>query len=113
MANVYVMFPMRRLNSVVTMADMGALFPAANSTAKHRRFIPESGDDSTPNYLLEGKEDDDDDDWHESAGNVAVPKLNLDDIEEFSAPEFIHRLSMCRSKKPVLETIAEEAVFSC
>ncbi|KAC3428746.1 hypothetical protein FH972_027196 [Carpinus fangiana] len=113
MANVYVMFPMRRLNSVVTTADMGALFLAANSTAKHRRVIPESGDhDGTPNYLLEGKADDDDDDWHESAAAVAVPKLNLDDIEEFSAPEFIHRLSMCRSKKPVLETIAEEAVFS-
>jgi len=105
MANVYVMFPMRRLNSVVTTADMGALFLAANSTAKHRRAVPESGDHGgTPNYLLEGKADDDDD-WHE-------PKLNLDDIEEFSAPEFIHRLSMCRSKKPVLETIAEETVFS-
>ncbi|XP_059452830.1 uncharacterized protein LOC132183417 [Corylus avellana] len=109
MANVYVMFPMRRLNSVVTAGDMGALFLTANSTAQHRRVIPESGDDGTPN-LFEGKAGDDE--WHESEAAVEVPKLNLDDIEEFSAPEFIHRLSMCRSKKPVLETIAEEAVFS-
>ena len=39
-----------------------------------------------------------------------VPKLNLDDIEEFSALEFKHRLSMCQPKKPLLETIAEEPV---
>ncbi|GFQ06465.1 hypothetical protein PHJA_002790500 [Phtheirospermum japonicum] len=41
---------------------------------------------------------------------AAAPKLNLDDIEEFSMPEFQHRLSMCRSKKPLLETIVEEPV---
>ncbi|EYU34547.1 hypothetical protein ABFS82_12G018400 [Erythranthe guttata] len=35
-------------------------------------------------------------------------KLNLDDFEEFSTPEFKHRLSMSRSKKPSLETIDEE-----
>jgi hypothetical protein len=110
MANVYVMFPMRRVNSVVTAADMGALLLTANTTmSKHRRVLPESGD-GTPK-MLEGKTADDD--WHqESEAAAAVPKLNLDDIEEFSAPEFMHRLSMCRSKKPELETIKEEAVFS-
>ena len=46
----------------------------------------------------------------ENEEKKATPKLNLDDIEEFSAPEFIHRFSMTRSKKPLLETIAEEPV---
>jgi len=54
MANVYVMFPMRRVNSVVTAADMGALLLTANTTmSKHRRVLPESGD-GTPK-MLEGK----------------------------------------------------------
>ncbi|KAL3844914.1 hypothetical protein ACJIZ3_002317 [Penstemon smallii] len=86
--NVYVFFPMKRLNAVVTAADMGALFLAANSAASKRI----------------------------TAGTVkispecSVPKLNLNDIEEFSMPEFNHRLSMCRSKKPLLETINEEPI---
>ncbi|KAB1211254.1 hypothetical protein CJ030_MR6G021556 [Morella rubra] len=112
-ANVYVMFPMRRVNSVVTAADMGALFFTANSTAKHWvsggkvRPITKSGD--APK-LVEGRAGDD---WQEKKTAAApVPKLNLDDIEEFSTPEFMHRLSMCRSKKPLLETIAEEPVCS-
>ncbi|XP_030940749.1 uncharacterized protein LOC115965622 [Quercus lobata] len=97
MANVYVMFPMKRLNSIVTAADMGALFLTANSAAKRDsgeaniRTFPEPRDEN------------------ETA--VAVPKLNLDDIEEFSSPEFMLRLSMCRSSKPLLETIAEEPVI--
>ncbi|KAI8031097.1 hypothetical protein LOK49_LG01G03015 [Camellia lanceoleosa] len=88
-ANVYVMFPMKRLNSMVTAADMGALFLTANSAAKNIRVLPEP-------QKMEQEE--------------AVPKLNVDDIEEFSMPEFKHRLSMCRSKKPLLETIVEEPV---
>lgn len=111
MANVYVMFPMKRVNSVVTTADMGALFLSAKSTANHPgRVLPAESGDGTDPKLLEGKTGDGY--WNESEAAVAVPKLNLDDIEEFSAPEFIHRLSMCRSKKPALATIAEEAVFS-
>ncbi|XP_059642536.1 uncharacterized protein LOC132284437 [Cornus florida] len=101
MANVYVMFPMKRLNSVVSAADMGVLFMAANSAAKrisggNFRILPEGGE--PPAMTV-----------NESAG---VPKLNLDDIEEYSSLEFKHRLSMCRSKKPLLETIAEEPVCS-
>ncbi|KAL4652041.1 hypothetical protein ACB092_01G204100 [Castanea dentata] len=111
MANVYVMFPMKRLNSIVTAADMGALFLTANSPDKRGsgeaniRTFPEPGD--VP-QLVEGKTADD---WQENEAAVAVPKLNLDDIEEFSSPEFMHRLSMCRSRKPLLETIAEEPVI--
>ncbi|KAL7231493.1 hypothetical protein ACSBR2_009693 [Camellia fascicularis] len=88
-ANVYVMFPMKRLNSMVTAADMGALFLTANAAAKNIRVLPEP-------QKMEQEE--------------AVPKLNVNDIEEFSMPEFKHRLSMCRSKKPLLETIVEEPV---
>ncbi|KAL6960921.1 hypothetical protein U1Q18_038687 [Sarracenia purpurea var. burkii] len=100
-ANVYVMFPMRRLNSVVTAADMGAMFLTAKSAAARRvsggmnaRILPEP-----PRA-------------DEAAAPASAPVLNLDDIEEFSTPEFKRRLSMCRSKKPLLETIAEEPVCS-
>lgn len=90
MGNVYVMFPMKRVNSFVSAGDMGALLLTANSVSKRvsigsLRILPEE------NYCT-------------------LPKLNLDDIEDFSSEEFKHRLSMCRSKKPLLETIAEEPV---
>ncbi|OMO55606.1 hypothetical protein CCACVL1_27154 [Corchorus capsularis] len=103
-ANVYVMFPMKRVNSTVTAGDMGALFLAANSAAKKGfggkvRILPETAEEA--NYsLMESDQEE----------KTAMPKLNLDDIEEFSTPEFMHRLSMSRSKKPLLETIAEEPV---
>ncbi|KAK0597545.1 hypothetical protein LWI29_026388 [Acer saccharum] len=106
-ANVYVMFPMKRVNSAVTAGDMGALLLAANNAAKRRssgkvRNLPTEGIDYTA------------DDWreHETATATAAPKLNLDDIEEFSMPEYMHRLSMSRSRKPLLETIAEEPLHA-
>ncbi|TKY50502.1 hypothetical protein E2542_SST27966 [Spatholobus suberectus] len=82
--NVYVMLPMKRLNSLVTASDMGALLLTAKRVSAKVRVVPEKEPEE--------------------------PKLKLDDIEEFSSPEFMHRLSMCRSKKPLLETIAEEPV---
>ncbi|KAL6993985.1 hypothetical protein U1Q18_012095 [Sarracenia purpurea var. burkii] len=97
-ANVYVMVPMKRLNSIVTAADMGHLFLAASPVAGRgssvggnfrRRILPEPA----------AKSDEGD-----------VPELSLDGGEELSPPEFNHRASTCRSKKPVLETIAEEPV---
>ncbi|KAF7130270.1 hypothetical protein RHSIM_Rhsim10G0077800 [Rhododendron simsii] len=94
LSEAYVMFPMKRLSSVVTAADMGALFLTANSrrvAAGNVRVLPE------PPKAKEV---------------VVTPKLNLDDIEEFSSLEVKHRLSMCRSKKPLLETIAEEPICS-
>ncbi|KAI3462578.1 hypothetical protein Pfo_019241 [Paulownia fortunei] len=93
MGGVYVFFPMTRLKSAATAEDMGALFVAANSAAKRgSRILPECGGDM------------------QSSVKCSAPKLNLDDIEEFSTPEFKHRLSMCRSKKPLLETIVEEPI---
>ncbi|XP_022769617.1 uncharacterized protein LOC111313206 [Durio zibethinus] len=105
-ANVYIMFPMKRVHSTVTAADMGALFIAANSAARKGfggkvRILPEAAEEA---------------DWRDVSSEreekKAMPKLNLDDIEEFSTPEFMHRLSMSRSKKPLLETIAEEPVYA-
>ncbi|KAK7316489.1 hypothetical protein VNO77_35555 [Canavalia gladiata] len=84
--NVYVMLPMKRLNSAVTAADMGALLLTAKRVSAKVRILPEE----------------------QTVTTVSQPKLNLDDIEEFSTPDFMHRLSMSRSKKPLLETIAEE-----
>ncbi|KAM1220096.1 hypothetical protein ACFX13_047941 [Malus domestica] len=41
--------------------------------------------------------------WGKSLENEAVMrKLNFDDIEDFSALEFMHRLSISRSRKPLL-----------
>ncbi|KAK1357468.1 GDSL esterase/lipase 6 [Heracleum sosnowskyi] len=91
MATVYVLFPMKRLNSFVTSADMGTLFLTAKRVSiGNARILPET---SVPTV---------------EHNQEAFPKLNLDDIEEFSVPEYSQRLSLCRSKKPVLETIAEE-----
>ncbi|KOM25373.1 hypothetical protein LR48_Vigan102s003100 [Vigna angularis] len=82
--NVYVMHPMKRLNSVVRPSDMGALLLTAKRVTAKVRVVPDK--------------------------QVEEPKFNFDDIEEFSSPEFVHRLSITRSKKPLLETIAEEPV---
>ncbi|KAL9324632.1 hypothetical protein ACSQ67_009489 [Phaseolus vulgaris] len=82
--NVYVMHPMKRLNSVVTPSDMGALLLTAKRVTAKVRVAPEK--------------------------EAEEAKLKLDGIEEFSSPEFMHRLSISRSKKPLLETIAEDAV---
>ncbi|XP_043695816.1 uncharacterized protein LOC122646345 [Telopea speciosissima] len=107
MGNVYIMFPMKRLNSVITAVDMGVLLITANSAAKRAsggklRILPESGGCtarvapvSTAVNNLQGSEE-------------GLPKLKLDDIEDFSVQEFKHRLSVCRSRKPLLETITEE-----
>ncbi|KAK1439080.1 hypothetical protein QVD17_04895 [Tagetes erecta] len=81
-ASVYVMFPMSRVNSVVTTADLGSIFISAK---KIGRIAPEV----TP----------------------ALPRLNLEEIEELSSTtEFKQRILKCRSKKPLLDTIDEEHV---
>lgn len=109
--NVYIMFPMKRLNSVVTAADMAALFMAANSAAKRisggnnankGRVLPESsGDVKAEESCMHGSED----------GGSRLSGSE-EEIEGFPMLEFRHRLSMCRSRKPMLETIKEEPVCS-
>lgn len=106
-ANIYVMFPMKRLNSTITAADMGALLLAANAAVKKgsggkARVLPESYN------KMEEEESND-----MAAAAMSPSKLDQDDTEEFSMSEYMmHRLSICRSKKPLLETIAEEPVCS-
>ncbi|CAK8573954.1 unnamed protein product [Lathyrus sativus] len=95
--NVYIFFPMRRLNSVVTGADMAVLFLAANSAAKRLRAgkTRVQPDESTGG----GVENDE---------KECVPRLSLEGVDS----GFSYRLSYCRSKKPLLETINEEPIRS-
>lgn len=98
--NVYIFFPMRRLNSVVTGADMAVLFLAANSAAKRLR----AGKTRVqPDESSEVKGD-----GIENDQNECVPRLSLEGVES----GFSYRLSYCRSKKPILETINEEPIRS-
>ncbi|KAL8228969.1 hypothetical protein R6Q57_013869 [Mikania cordata] len=89
--NVYIMFPMRRINSVITPADMAMLWMAANAPAKR-----------IAGKMPSSEEKSDGDRWK-------VPLL--DAVAEVEVPEFSHRLVICRSRKPLLDTIAEETVF--
>ncbi|GKU90225.1 hypothetical protein SLEP1_g4242 [Rubroshorea leprosula] len=98
--NVYIMFPMKRLNSMVTAADMAVLFMAANSAAKRIsggdvRIQPASGERESSN------ED-------ENGGST----VGLEGINEgfLPSPEMNYRLAACRSRKPQLETINEESL---
>ncbi|KAK1412045.1 hypothetical protein QVD17_32999 [Tagetes erecta] len=83
--NVYIMFPMRRVNSVITPADMAVFWMGGNSAG--RRI----------------------------AGRIS-PEVNRpteacgDGVEVAETPEFGYRVAVCRSKKPSLDTIAEEPV---
>ncbi|KAL1211483.1 hypothetical protein V5N11_023496 [Cardamine amara subsp. amara] len=91
--HVYVAFPMTRVASAVNASEMARLVLAGKKRTKscdNRRVSPEEEDDDC--VRLMGR------------------KLNLEDIEEFSAAEFIHRISVSKSKKPLLETIVEEHV---
>ncbi|KAJ8758524.1 hypothetical protein K2173_000245 [Erythroxylum novogranatense] len=104
LGNVYIMFPMKRLSSVVTAADMAVFFMAANSAAKRIsggnndvRVSPESSGDNNVQESHQKSED-------------GGPRFSLEGVEGLSASEFHYRLSRCRSRKPSLETINEEAV---
>ncbi|CAM8979878.1 unnamed protein product [Rhodiola kirilowii] len=96
--NVYVMFQMRRVNSVVTAADMGMMFMAANSASK--RLGDRNGGGAAVRVSPEEVE--------LRVGEGEGLKLNFEEFEGFSK----HRMSVCRSRKPGLETIREEPVYS-
>lgn len=105
--NVYIMFPMRRVNSAVAAADMAVFFMAANSAAKRIsagkvRILPEGvAADIDQSVKDEGE------------GEAGGPRLSLDGIEGFDqVSEFKYRLAACRSRKPMLETIKEEPIRS-
>lgn len=99
MNEVYVLLPMKRLNSVVTAADMGALFLLTNANAAGgmaSKVLPECGED------VQTVGDDE--------NCPAASKVNLDDTEDFDHLRYRLCRSRSRSRKPSLETIVEETV---
>ncbi|XP_019160675.1 PREDICTED: uncharacterized protein LOC109157229 [Ipomoea nil] len=96
--NVYIMFPMKRVNSVVTAADMAVLLMAANSAPKR---ISGSGNVKVSPDVAASTAG-------EGAGES--PESEVSRSDAFAGLEFTHRLSSCRSKKPLLETIVEEPI---
>ncbi|KAG1368088.1 hypothetical protein COCNU_14G005560 [Cocos nucifera] len=107
MGDVYVMMPMKRLNSMITAADMGILLLAASkklrrvSSGGNSRVLPESNSSSSPENPPAGQELDEID---EDAPMTTAMVMEMGG--------FKYRLSMCRSRKPTLETIAEEGISS-
>ncbi|RZB89272.1 hypothetical protein D0Y65_028227 [Glycine soja] len=103
--NVYIFFPMRRVNSLVTAPDMAVLFLAANSAAKRlsgskARVLP----DNCGGKTWQQREEEEESSKDESLS--VIPRLSLEGVES----GFQYRLNYCRSRKPVLETINEEPV---
>ncbi|KAL2546233.1 hypothetical protein Fot_15466 [Forsythia ovata] len=104
--NLYLMFPMKRVNSVVSATDMAVFLMGAKTAPKrisggnNIRISPEvvaqpavSGDNPTEN----------------ETGRLG---FNLEGVEGFPVAEYKYRHSMCRSRKPVLDTITEEPISS-
>ncbi|KAG6602038.1 hypothetical protein SDJN02_06782, partial [Cucurbita argyrosperma subsp. argyrosperma] len=102
MGNLYVMFPMKKVNSVVSVTDMGVLLLAAErvSDRKKRRIVGGGESNVCVCPKVEAEE--------------SEMKLKMDDeVERFSpVPELAHRRTMCRLRKPLLETIVEEPMCS-
>lgn len=111
--NVYIMFPMRRLSSIVTAADMTLFFIAANSAAKRIsggkvRILPEA-------QAVQNDNTSDQEEKKSHGGDVegqSPLRLSLDGVEGLQVAEFQYRLAACRSRKPLLETIKEEPLCS-
>ncbi|VVA96305.1 unnamed protein product [Arabis nemorensis] len=92
--HVYVAFPMTRVASAANASDMARLYLTGKKRSKsvdNRRVSPEEEENDV--RVMSGS-----------------AELNLEEIEDFSASEFIHRISVSKSKKPQLETIVEEHV---
>ncbi|OMO96288.1 hypothetical protein CCACVL1_05013 [Corchorus capsularis] len=107
--NVYVMFPMKRVNSVVTAADMATLFMAANSAA--RRISGGGKVGVFPESINGGQEISSKLECENGGSRLSLDLEGVDNINGFAVAEFKYRLSVCRSRKPSLETIKEEPVI--
>ncbi|KAK2635330.1 hypothetical protein Ddye_030122 [Dipteronia dyeriana] len=107
--NVYIMFPMKRVNSVVSAADLATFFMAANSAAKRIHAAGSSGENRvSPESGGEEKEGSDD-----QIAEAKGSRMSLEGIDiVFPVPDFRYRLVSCRSRKPLLETIKEEPAFT-
>ncbi|PIN06200.1 hypothetical protein CDL12_21248 [Handroanthus impetiginosus] len=102
--NLYVMLPMRRVNSIVTAADVAVFLMAANSAPK--RISAGNAVKISPEVVSQAAEATVEDLDREGSEN-GRSRFILEDV----APEYEYRLAVCRSKKPVLDTITEEPVF--
>ncbi|CAI9096072.1 OLC1v1032141C1 [Oldenlandia corymbosa var. corymbosa] len=110
--NVYIMFPMRRVNSVVTAADMAVVLMAANTASRRiagGKVKPEVVVALAPAAAAAEEEAEDGGDRN----NNERSRLNSGhEIEGFQDMEYRFRLSSCKSRKPLLDTITEEPIFS-
>ncbi|KAL9230087.1 hypothetical protein vseg_005479 [Gypsophila vaccaria] len=94
--DVYVMFPMQRVNSFVNSADLAALYLTAkrvSTRAAKVRVVPASSGEV-----------------HEAEIAAREVKMITEGVEELLSG-FQHRRSVSRSKKPLLETIVEEPIY--
>ncbi|KAG2334016.1 hypothetical protein Bca4012_000792 [Brassica carinata] len=99
--HVYVAFPMTRATtSAANASDMARLFLAAKKQQR-RRVRTAVKHCHNGRISPEGEED-------VKMVSVGSNLMSLEDTDEFSAAEFMHRISNSKSKKPKLETIAEE-----
>ncbi|KAG5403328.1 hypothetical protein IGI04_009447 [Brassica rapa subsp. trilocularis] len=98
--HVYVAFPMTRATSAANASDMARLFLAAKKQQR-RRVRTAVKHCHNGKISPEGEED-------VKMVSAGSKLMSLVDIDEFSAAEFMHRISNSKSKKPKLETIAEE-----
>ncbi|KAI3467016.1 hypothetical protein Pfo_023679 [Paulownia fortunei] len=101
--NLYVMLPMRRVNSIVTAADVAVFLMAANSAPK--RISGGNAVRITPDVAAQAAETTVEDLGEGSENGRS--RLSLEGV----APEYKYRLGACRSRKPMLDTITEEPVF--
>ncbi|KAK4741536.1 hypothetical protein SAY87_025124 [Trapa incisa] len=92
--NLYILFPMKRVKSIVTAVDMAPLRLMGTNTGS-RRVSKGSGYD-----LKDAKS--------EEPG----PTLGVEAEQISELPTYRCRLSSCGSRKPLLETIREESVWS-
>ncbi|PWA41140.1 hypothetical protein CTI12_AA556210 [Artemisia annua] len=89
--NIYIMFSMRRVNSMVTPADMALFWMAGNNAGKRisGRITPDTAASGDATEAVEAAEE---------------PRMMVD------VPEFSYRMVVCRSRKPFLDTIMEDPI---
>ncbi|PKU82659.1 uncharacterized protein LOC110100483 [Dendrobium catenatum] len=94
---VYVMFPMDRVGSAASAADMGRLLLAAGRQARRDRAqVTPAAESSSPALSME---------------TASENPLKPEEEDDVLIAEFRYKRSLCRSRRPALETITEEAVF--
>ncbi|PWA54735.1 hypothetical protein CTI12_AA435430 [Artemisia annua] len=86
--NIYIMFSMKRVNLIVTPANMAVFWMAGNNVGKRisGRITPDIATSSDAKEAAEGS------------------RMMVD------APEFSYRMVVYRSRKPFLDTIMEDPI---